>query len=173
MTLTEHAADAVRSTPSFVRTLWQTTVSFVPALLLLCSILGWIEDSTIRRPVLIGALAVYAFATWHLLSGVLNPTVFFAGLKDARGLYGQMTPVGYVARSVSVLIVSFVVVYGVDNVVRTLSLDLAETFRFDLSTIEHGDRWLTCAFVFAFRTTLGLSAIALIVEAVRRYPHWR
>lgn len=196
--ITDHVKEAVGRTPRLARTLGQVARSVLPMLALLFLVLSTFGELDAQRPILAIGLILYAFAVWHLLRGVVDPTGFFVSMRQSSSSPEGLTPVGHVARSVSILFFAFVVVswvawdltegsfmlandpgaidwmvYGVDNVVRTLGLDLLEIFRVDVSPIEHGEGFLPAAFVFVFRTTLGVSAIALIVEATRRYPHWR
>ncbi|MFK8052255.1 MAG: hypothetical protein AB8F65_04735 [Woeseiaceae bacterium] len=60
-------------------------------------------------------------------------------------------------------------IYGIDTIVRTVGLDMAEIFRLRISRIEHADSFLASLLVFSFRTLLSIFGVGLIVKAARQY----
>ena len=183
------AEKTIAHTPLFLRTLGQLVGAMLPMLVLLFGILAWILHSGYRLPFLIPALVAYFYGTIDLLMGALNPARFFYEYERSNAVNAFRTPVAYAARSFALLFFAFVVIcrvawdmtggefmlatsakpapwiaYGFDNVVRSLGLDFAEIYRFDLSSIDHGAGLLPASLVFAFRTTIGLSAVSLVIR---------
>lgn len=52
--------------------------------------------------------------------------------------------------------------YGLDNIVRSVFLDIAETYRLDLSHIEHANSFWPSTFIFVFRTSLSVSLLSMV-----------
>jgi hypothetical protein len=58
--------------------------------------------------------------------------------------------------------------YGVDNVLRTMLFDAAEIYRISLSGIEHSRSWLVSTFILTYRMSLALWLMELVLAAAKR-----
>ncbi|QDV05880.1 hypothetical protein Poly30_13830 [Planctomycetes bacterium Poly30] len=98
----------------------------------------------------------------------LDVAFFFALFVATAAAYDAVDPTAFLTEGRAPGVIGWLL-YGLDNLVRTVGLDVAEVFGLSISPITHADAFLPQSLVFSFRTLFSVFGIALIVEAAKRY----
>lgn len=60
------------------------------------------------------------------------------------------------------------ILYLIDNLIRAGLMDFAETYRLQVSPIDHTRNFFVCSFVFSFRTTISIGLFSIVVRSWRK-----
>lgn len=185
------------------RTLFYSLRAFAIVLAPLALGLFLLERYQDHAKIFLGVFALgLAASARELLRGIFNPARMFRTAESMTDMSAasKQKVIGLVASDVAWFFALFVataasysivdkgafsvglsemhfvplwMLYGIDNLVRTVGLDVAEVFRFQVSTVTHTDHVGAELLVFGFRTLFSVFGIALIAEAARRYSGTR
>ncbi len=98
---------------------------------------------------------------------VAGPIVyFFAFVLLSRGVWMLHGPTFFEGLPAQPSMSTWVL-YGFDHLARVLLFDLFESFDFNLSGVEHAKTFWMSSMVFAFRFTLSISALKVILDGYR------